>query len=116
MKPSTEMGHFKKHLDDAIADDDAGMLTNPVCLYYHLMELTPHFESASAFTYFRSPEARTASSIARNLIDCGREWVRELTEVDLGRILFAAIALGGSTLKLYRDCFAEIEQKKQELV
>ena len=42
--------------------------------------------------------------MARSLIDCGRALVKELEDNSLARILFAAIALGGSTLMLYRYC------------
>ena len=110
------MDSFKEILDRQLADDDTEMLMHPVCLYSHLMDLLPHFESESAFAYFRSPEAREASSTARSLIDCGRAWVKELSEVDLARILFVAIALGGTTLELYRDCVTELEHRKIELV
>ena len=115
-EPAAEMDDFKNRLDAELADDDPVMLTDECCLYDHLMELVPHFESASALAYFRSPQAREASSTPRNLINCGRGWVMELTEVDLARVLFAAIALGGSTLALYRDCLGNVEAKKQEAV
>ena len=78
----------------------------------HLMELLEHFETASALTYFRSDEARKEGSKARTLIECGKEWLADLREVDLARILFGAIGLGGQTLKLYKDWMQGVEPKK----
>ena len=72
--PATEMNNFKKLLEGAFEGDNAELLMDEVFLYMHLRDIVPHFESASALAYFRSPQARSASSTARNLIDSGRAW------------------------------------------
>ena len=75
----------------------------------HLCELVQHFETPSALAFFRSPEAREKSSKARALVESGRDWARELQESDLAGALFATIALGGSTLHMYRNSLEDLE-------
>lgn len=73
--PATEIDNFKKLLESAFEDDNAELLMDEVFVYMHFREIVPHFESASALAYFRSPQARSPSSTARNVIDSGRAWV-----------------------------------------
>ena len=46
------------------------------------------------------------------MVESGRNWSREFHEIDLARVLYAAIALGGSTLNLYLGALEELDTKK----
>ena len=88
------------------------MSQDELCLYDHLRELLEHFENPSALAFFKSPEAREGKSKARTMVESGRNWSRELPEIDLARVLYASIALGGSTLNLYLGALEELDTKK----
>ncbi len=75
--------------------DVEGMSQDPVQLYVHLMELVDYFDTSSALKFFKSEEARAQNSKARALVGNGAEWAAELSEHQLAKLLFAAIALGG---------------------
>ena len=70
-------------------------------MYDHLYNLQEYFETPSALKFFRSNEARKEPSKARSLVESGLGWAKEMPEESLARILYAAIVLGGSTLKVY---------------
>ena len=105
---------FKIIFDEEFKNDDPALNLDEIALYMHLYNLVEHFNTASAFNFFRTTESRDQSSKARRMIDCGRDWVRHLNEVQIANILFAAISLGGSTLKKYQDCLDEFEKKAQD--
>ena len=88
------------------------MSQDTLCMYDHLVELCQDFETPSAVQFFRSPGARESQSRARNLVEAGQGWIRELKEEDAARVLFAAIVLGGATLSHYLKAMEGIEKKK----
>ena len=108
----SEAGGFAQRFSRAFEEDEAGMSQDTLCMYDHLVELCKHFETPSAVQFFRSPGARESQSRARNLVEAGRGWIRELKEEDAARVLFAAIVLGGATLSHYLKAMEGIERKK----
>jgi hypothetical protein len=90
------------------------MSQDPLNMYTHLLELVEHLDSSSAMEFFKSEGAREPSSKARALIESGQDWVREFSEVDLAKVLFAALGLGGSTLRCYSKWASELEPRKQD--
>ena len=74
------------------------------------------FETKSAFEFFKSAAARAPNSQARVLIENGRSWIQEMLEVELARLLFAALALGGTTLSKYLKWNNGFTEKKTEEV
>lgn len=101
---------FKIIFDDEFKNDDSALEYDEISLYMHLTNLVEHFDTASAVNFFKATESREESSKARRIIDCGRDWIRQLDETQVANILFAAISLGGSTLIKYRDCLNEFEK------
>ena len=81
-----------------------------------LLELVEHFDSPSAVNYFRSGDAREKASIARNLLESGREWVHQLKEAELAKLLFAAIVNGGDTLHKYLKVLVSEDKKRTEII
>lgn len=60
--------------------------------------LLDHFPTQSALKFFRSTEVRENKSTGRLIVESGRRWAKELKEDQLAKVLFAAIAIGGSSL------------------
>ena len=77
-----------------------------------LLELVEHFDSPGAIKFFRSADARAPNSIARALLESGREWVHQLKEDDLTKVLFAAIVIGGDTLHMYLKALVGEDNKR----
>ena len=72
-------------------------------LYACMKDLCVHFNHPNAVAYFQSVEARKENSIARRFIESGREWLNQRSEVEVSKMLFAALVIGGNTLIHYRD-------------
>lgn len=90
---------FKNIFDEEFAGDEAGLSQDIDYMFDHCRQLLNHFDSPSAVAYLKSGEARNPKSKARTLIESARDWITQLKSVDCARILFAAIMLGGTTLK-----------------
>ena len=71
----TVIADFKIIFNDEFKNDDLTLEYDDIFLYMHLTNLVEHFDTASAFNFFRTLESREQSSKARRMIDCGREWV-----------------------------------------
>ena len=107
---------FKAEFDKVFGNHEDGMSQDPFEMYMHLLQLVEHFDAPTAMDFFKSEEARVQSSKARALVESAHGWIGELSEVNLARVLFAAVGLGGSTLTLYAKWAEGLENKKQDLV
>ena len=81
-----------------------------------LLELVEHFDSPSAVNFFRSTDARAKNSIARVLLESGREWAHDLKEAELVKVIFAAIVIGGETLHKYLKVLVSEDKKRTEII
>ena len=92
------------------------MKEDPLCMHACLLELVEHFDSPSAIEFFRSADARAQNSIARALLESGRDWVHQLKEDDLARVLFIAIVIGGDTLHKYLKVLVSEDKKRTDSI
>jgi len=100
----------------ATKDIDDELKKNPLCMHACLLELVEHFESLSAIKLFRSTDARAKDSMARALLESGRDWAHQLNEFDLARVLFASIIIGAGTLHKYLNVLVGEDKKRTDII
>ena len=81
--------------------------------FSHLTTFLPDLESSSAAEYFASEAALESGSTARALVESGRTMLHNLDADDVGKILFAAVLLGGTTLSTYLKVMTEFKPDKR---
>ena len=111
--PQSSTIDFKQKFEEEFKFDTPEMEDDEFCLADHLFSLEKHFATRSAIEWLKSQEARKPDSRTRAMVESGRKSIQDMTPDQLARVVFAAIIIGGKTLRLYLNSFEEYEKSKR---
>ena len=83
-------------------------------MYAVLLELYPYFSTPKAVAHFKSAEAQTNNSDTRKIVESARDWTGEMSEDHVAKVFFAALLLGGKTLRKLRFSIEYFERNRKK--